>query len=170
MKHLLHHFPNYPREEECYIRLAGYREEEEIDELIYRTVGRVPGSEFLFRGNRGQTVRKEAAHRQGKPHQRLLHASPGYRHTGPEAEGTGSQEKLKPPRPLNNSRLRIFPCYAIRSAMSLPRLSMLLFASAALCSCVGTSPEQEEPKVKKAFRNTCRITRPIPSPMCRRGC
>ena len=151
MKHLLHHFPNYPREEECYIRLAGYREEEEIDELIYRTVGRVPGSEFLFRGNRGQTVRKEAAHRQGKPHQRLLHASPGYRHTGPEAEGTGSQEKLKPPRPLNNSRLRIFPCYAIRSAMSLPRLSMLLFASAALCSCVGTSPEQEEPKVKKSL-------------------
>lgn len=49
MKHLLHHFPNYPREEECYIRLAGYREEEEIDELIYRTVGRVPGSEFVTR-------------------------------------------------------------------------------------------------------------------------
>ena len=35
--------------------------------------------------------------------------------------------------------------------MSLPRLSMLLFASAALCSCVGTSPEQEEPKVKKSL-------------------
>ena len=34
MKHLLHYFPNHPREEECYIRLAGYREEEEIDELI----------------------------------------------------------------------------------------------------------------------------------------
>ena len=33
MKHLLHYFPNHPREEECYIRLAGYREEEEIDEL-----------------------------------------------------------------------------------------------------------------------------------------
>ena len=46
MKHLLHYFPNHPREEECYIRLAGYREEEEIDELIYRTVGRIPGSEF----------------------------------------------------------------------------------------------------------------------------
>ena len=28
---------------------AGYREKEEIDELIYRTVGRVPESEFLFR-------------------------------------------------------------------------------------------------------------------------
>ena len=35
--------------------------------------------------------------------------------------------------------------------MSLPRLSMFLFASAALCSCVGTSPEQEEPKVKKSL-------------------
>ena len=28
---------------------------------------------------------------------------------------------------------------------------MFLFASAALCSCVGTSPEQEEPKVKKSL-------------------
>ena len=35
--------------------------------------------------------------------------------------------------------------------MSLPRLSMLFLASAALCSCVGTSPEQEEPKVKKSL-------------------
>ena len=59
MKHLLHYFPNHPREEECYIRLAGYREEEEIDELIYRTVGRVPGSEFLFRGNRGKRYEKK---------------------------------------------------------------------------------------------------------------
>ena len=59
MKHLLHYFPNHPREEECYIRLAGYREEEEIDELIYRTVGRIPGSEFLFRGNRGKRSEKK---------------------------------------------------------------------------------------------------------------
>lgn len=59
MKHLLHYFPNHPREEEYYIRLAGYREEEEIDELIYRTVGRVPGSEFLFRGNRGRRYEKK---------------------------------------------------------------------------------------------------------------
>ena len=54
MKHLLHYFPNHPREEECYIRLAGYR-----DELIYRTVGRIPGSEFLFRGNRGKRYEKK---------------------------------------------------------------------------------------------------------------
>ena len=99
MKHLLHYFPNHPREEECYIRLAGYREEEEIDELIHRTVGRVPGSDFLFRGNRGQTVRKEAAHRPGELHQRRLHASPGSRHTGPAAEGTGSPHRLNRPSP-----------------------------------------------------------------------
>ncbi|WP_354834550.1 thioredoxin family protein [Akkermansia muciniphila] len=35
--------------------------------------------------------------------------------------------------------------------MSLPRLSMLLFVSAALCSCVGTSPESGKPKVKKSL-------------------
>ena len=33
---------------------AGYREKEEIDELIYRTVGRVPESKFIFKGNRGK--------------------------------------------------------------------------------------------------------------------
>ena len=38
---------------------AGYREKEEIDELIYRTVGRIPGSEFLFRGNRGKRYEKK---------------------------------------------------------------------------------------------------------------
>ena len=130
---------------------AGYREKEEIDELIYRTVGRIPGSEFLFRGNRGKRYEKKLrTGRASHINDRYMHP-PGYRHTGPEAEGTGSQEILKPLRPLNNSRLRIFPCYAIRSVMSLPRLSMLLFASAALCSCVGTSPEQEEPKVKKSL-------------------
>ena len=67
------------------------------------------GVRIPVQGKPGQTVRKEAALRQGEPHQRPLHASPGYRHTGPEAEGTGSQEILKPPRTLNNSRLRIFP-------------------------------------------------------------
>ena len=149
MKHLLHYFPNHPREEECYIRLAGYREEEEIDELIYRTVGRVPESEFLFRGDRGKRYEKKLrTGRASHINDRYMHP-PGYRHTGPEAEGTGSQDILQPPRTLNNSRLRIFSCYAIRSVMSLPRLSMLFLASAALCSCVGTSPEQEEPKVKK---------------------
>ena len=35
--------------------------------------------------------------------------------------------------------------------MNLPRLFMLLFASAAFCSCVGTSPEQGKPKVKKSL-------------------
>ena len=130
---------------------AGYREKEEIDELIYRTVGRVPESEFLFRRNRGKRYEKKLrTGRASHINDRYMHP-PGYRHTGPEAEGTGSQEILKPLRPLNNSRLRIFPCYAIRSVMSLPRLSMFLFASAALCSCVGTSPEQEEPKVKKSL-------------------
>ena len=59
MRHFLHYFPNHSREEECYIRLAGYREEEEIDELIYRTVGRVPESEFLFRGDRGSRYAKK---------------------------------------------------------------------------------------------------------------
>ena len=59
MKHILHYISNHPREEECYIRLAGSREEEEIDELIYRTVGRIPGSEFLFRGNRGKRYEKK---------------------------------------------------------------------------------------------------------------
>ncbi len=38
---------------------AGYREKEEIDELIYRTVGRVPESEFLFRRNRGKRYEKK---------------------------------------------------------------------------------------------------------------
>ena len=38
---------------------AGYWEKEEIDELIYRTVGRIPGSEFLFRGNRGKRYEKK---------------------------------------------------------------------------------------------------------------
>ena len=37
---------------------AGYWEKEEIDELIYRTVGRVPESEFLFRGDRGKRYEK----------------------------------------------------------------------------------------------------------------
>ena len=130
---------------------AGYWEKEEIDELIYRTVGRVPESEFLFRGDRGKRYEKKLrTGRASHINDRYMHP-PGYRHTGPEAEETGSQEILKPLQPLNNSRLRIFPCYAIRSVMSLPRLSMLLFASAALCSCVGTSPEQEEPKVKKSL-------------------
>jgi len=59
MKHLLHYFPNHPREEECYIRLAGYREEEEIDELIYLKVRPNPRSEFLFRGNRGKRYEKK---------------------------------------------------------------------------------------------------------------
>ena len=38
---------------------AGYREKKEIDELIYRTVGRVPESEFLFRGDRGKRYEKK---------------------------------------------------------------------------------------------------------------
>ena len=61
MKHLLHYFPNHPQEEECYIRLAGYREEEEIDELIYRTVGRIPGSEFLFRETGANGTKRSCA-------------------------------------------------------------------------------------------------------------
>lgn len=88
---------------------AGYREKEEIDELIYRTVGRVPESEFLFRRNRGKRYEKKLrTGRASHINDRYMHP-PGYRHTGPEAEGTGSQEILKPLRPLNNSRLRIFP-------------------------------------------------------------
>ena len=56
MKHLLHYFPNHPREEECEKLRA---ELLKIDELIYRTVGRIPGSEFLFRGNRGKRYEKK---------------------------------------------------------------------------------------------------------------
>lgn len=67
-----------------------------------------------------------------------------------ETEEAGIKGSLNPP-PSNNSRLRILSCYAIRSGMSLPRPFMLLFASAALCSCVGTSPEPGEPKVKKSL-------------------
>ena len=78
---------------------AGYREKEEIDELIYRTVGRVPESEFLFRRNRGKRYEKKLrTGRASHINDRYMHP-PGYRHTGPEAEGTGSQEILKTLRP-----------------------------------------------------------------------
>ena len=59
VKSLLYYFPGKPREVERYIRMAGYREEEEIDELIYRTVGRVPESECLFKGDRGKRYERK---------------------------------------------------------------------------------------------------------------
>ena len=46
---------------------AGYREKEEIDELIYRTVGRVPESEFLFRRNRGKRYEKKLRTGRARP-------------------------------------------------------------------------------------------------------
>ena len=70
----LHYFPNQPRDVERYIRMAGYRGEEEIDELIYRTVGRVPESECLFKGDRGKRYEKKL--RTG----RVSHVNDRYMH------------------------------------------------------------------------------------------
>lgn len=70
----LYYFPKQPREVERYIRMAGYRGEEEIDELIYRTVGRVPESEFLFKEDRGKRYEKKL--RTG----RVSHVNDRYMH------------------------------------------------------------------------------------------
>ena len=74
VKSLLYYFPNQPREVERYIKMAGYRGEEEIDELIYRTVGRVPESECLFKGDRGKRYEKKL--RTG----RVSHVNDRYMH------------------------------------------------------------------------------------------
>lgn len=49
MAKLWYYFRGQAREVEKYIKLAGYRSEEEIDELIFRTVGRTPKVE-LYQG------------------------------------------------------------------------------------------------------------------------
>lgn len=59
VKSLLYYFPGKPREVERYLRMAGYRGEEEMDELIYRTVGRIPESECLFKGDRGKRYERK---------------------------------------------------------------------------------------------------------------
>ena len=75
MGRLWSYFHGQPREVEKYIKLAGYQSEEEIDELIFRTLARTPKTEFLYQGARGKRYeRKIRSGKESSVNDRHLHS------------------------------------------------------------------------------------------------
>ena len=75
MGRLWSYFHGQPREVEKYIKLAGYQSEEEIDELIFRTLARTPKTEFLYQGARGKRYeRKIRSGKESSVNDRYLHS------------------------------------------------------------------------------------------------